>query len=276
MIKTIVFDGGLGNQMFQYAFYLQLKKWHPHDHFLFDTTKTKDCHNGFEIDKMFHVDGRRERRDYQRLKRLCPRFLKSFHTIKQTNSLEYDPSLLDSSYSLSAFEGFWQSEKYFESIANEVREAFAFRKDLLNEPTGELAKKLQNANCVSVHVRRGDYLLLDDYLGLCSIEYYFHALEYVKKNLDNPLFVFFSDDMSWVKEYLPVEDAIYVDWNQGENSWQDMYLMSQCKHNIIANSSFSWWGAWLNSNKDKMVVAPSKWFVFSPNYDILPEKWLVI
>lgn len=276
MIKTIVFDGGLGNQMFQYAFYLQLRERHPHELYLFDIAKSQDCHNGFELDEVFDIDSRKKIDGFRRLKRCFPRFLKMFHVVKQPNSLEYDPSLIKSSYAFSAYEGFWQSEKYFLSIKEEIRESFAFKTRLLNESTRKLAQKLDKSNFVSVHVRRGDYLLLPDYLGVCAIDYYHHALDVIKDKVDHPMCIFFSDDIPWVRQNLPVEDAVYVDWNKGRESWQDMYLMSQCQHNILANSSFSWWGAWLNTNDDKIVIAPKKWFEFSPNYDILPDQWLAI
>ena len=96
------------------------------------------------------------------------------------------------------------------------------------------------------------------------------------ERVNNPSFIFFSDDVDWVKENFKQENVKYINWNHKEESWQDMYLMSRCKHNIIANSSFSWWGAWLNSNTNKIVIAPTPWFKNSLDYDIIPSSWIKV
>ena len=101
-------------------------------------------------------------------------------------------------------------------------------------------------------------------------------MSFMSEKLNSPTFIFFSDDMDWVKENILCTQAIYVSCNHGADSWQDMYLMSQCKHNIIANSSFSWWGAWLNENQGKIVITPTRWFNYSPNYDIMPQGWFTL
>lgn len=275
MIKTLVFNGGLGNQMFQYAFYLQLKKRHPLDIFLFDIEQAQTCHNGFELNKIFHCDCYNNTRNYRRLKRYLPNLSDKFYIVKQAHSLEFDNGLMRTSHLLTRYEGFWQSEKYFFPIEQTVRESFSFNIELLNNETRTIAQEIVGKETVSVHIRRGDYLASSDF-GLCSIDYYKHAMSFISEKLNISTFIFFSDDMDWVKNNIPCTDAVYVSCNHGTNSWQDMYLMTQCKHNIIANSSFSWWGAWLNNNPDKIVVAPTKWFNYSPNYDILPKGWITI
>ena len=112
---------------------------------------------------------------------------------------------------------------------------------------------------VGIHVRRGDYLNIPLYSGICDLPYYTRAIEYIKSKSKNPKFYIFSNDMEWCKINLPVENAVFVEANTGINSIFDMILLSSCKYNIIANSSFSWWGAWLNKNK-KAVIAPTKWY----------------
>ena len=102
-------------------------------------------------------------------------------------------------------------------------------------------------------------------------------MELMKQKVPDSLFVFFSDDMYWVKQNFNKDDAIYVDWNTGRDSYVDMYLMSNCKHNIIANSTFSWWGAYLNKNDNKIVISPAKWFNTEINdIDIIPDNWIKI
>ena len=134
-------------------------------------------------------------------------------------------------------------------------------------------------NSISIHIRRGDYLhpkFNHLYGNICTIEYYKEAITILQQKYANLHFYIFSDDISWVKENLPIVPSTYIDWNKKEDSWQDMYLMSQCKHNIIANSSFSWWGAWLNNNPNKTVICPSRFMNLNQQSDIVPEDWIQI
>lgn len=149
----------------------------------------------------------------------------------------------------------------------------------LNERTRQIAKNINQENTVSVHVRRGDYqspAFIDTLGKCCDIGYYIRAIDYMKKQVDSPRFVVFSDDMEWAKSNLPLNNAIYVVHNTGADSWQDMYLMSLCKHNIIANSSFSWWGAWLNENEKKIVIAPEYWWGDWKCKDVVPDSWMCL
>lgn len=175
--------------------------------------------------------------------------------------------------------GLWQSEKYFLPYHEEIRKAF----HLNNTPFRHLldiADKIKNENSVSIHIRRGDYLAKAAFkvLGLMPIDHYLRAINIIKSRIDNPHFYFFSDDINWVKENLPLPDAVYISDNLTENHLEDLYLMSQCNHNITANSSFSWWGAWLNNNPGKIVIAPKNWFNKGPKdtYDLYPDNWIVI
>ena len=276
MIKTIVFNGGLGNQMFQYAFYLQLKEKNPFFLSLFDIEQAQGCHNGFELDRIFNVNSKKKIFNYRLINRFFPFILKHSKTIKQENSLKYNNDIINTSCLLMRYEGFWQSSKYFDSIALCIKKAFSFREDIINEKTTSITDYLIHSNSVSVHIRRGDYLLESETRGLCSMEYYKKAMSIIRERVNNPSFIFFSDDVDWVKENFKQENAKYITWNHKEDSWQDMYLMSRCKHNIIANSSFSWWGAWLNSNTNKIVIAPTPWFKNSLDYDIIPSSWIKV
>ena len=131
---------------------------------------------------------------------------------------------------------------------------------------------------ISIHVRRDDYLsskYVSGFGGICTIEYYNKAVERIKEEVIDPVFYIFSDDINWCRENLKLEQGVFIDWNTGKESWQDMFLMSQCKHNIIANSSFSWWGAWLNSNSEKIVIAPRIWWNGLKD-DVVPDSWIRI
>ena len=136
---------------------------------------------------------------------------------------------------------------------------------------------IHETNSVSLHVRRGDYVKLQHIHGLCDLDYYAHAIRFITEHLTNPHFFIFSDDIQWVTNNLKIGFShTFVDINHGHDSAWDMWLMANCKHNIIANSSFSWWGAWLNQNPNKIVVAPAQWFADGQQTDIISDDWTKI
>jgi len=174
--------------------------------------------------------------------------------------------------------GYWQSEKYFLDAAPVIRADFTFKSPLVGSNM-VLAEQICKVNSVSLHVRRGDYASNPKTMathGLCSLDYYRAAIRYVSARVEQPEFFVFSDDVNWVNDNLKMDfPCQYVDNNCGADSYNDMHLMSLCRHQIIANSSFSWWGAWLNSNTDKIVIAPGKWFANGNNTaDLLPQGWV--
>lgn len=141
---------------------------------------------------------------------------------------------------------------------------------------------MRGENSVSVHIRRGDYVTKSRYnktYAHCTVKYYENAVDYIAKKFPNPHIYIFSDDTDWIKENIkfPYETE-YVTHNIGQNSFEDIRLMSNCKHNVIANSTFSWWGAWLNQNSEKIVVCPDVWFQDSRivQTDIYPKEWIRI
>ena len=174
--------------------------------------------------------------------------------------------------------GYWQSEKYFSEAASQIRADFTFRQSL-EDQNEKLAQQINSVNAVSLHVRRGDYATNPQATathGLCTLDYYRHSIQYVAERVQQPNFFIFSDDIAWVQDNLNIpHQCQYVDCNQGEKSYNDMRLMSMCNHHIIANSSFSWWGAWLNPKRDKIVVAPKNWFANQTDAsDLLPQSWV--
>ena len=174
--------------------------------------------------------------------------------------------------------GYWQSERYFSHAANRVRKDFTFPAKM-SAANAEMAARITAATSISLHVRRGDYLTGGAH-GVCDQAYYDTALARIAAALPSPPTVFvFSDDPDWARQNLPMEfEKVVVDFNGAGADFEDMRLMSLCEHNITANSSFSWWGAWLNANPSKLVAAPSQWFADSKlkNGDILPASWLPI
>jgi len=192
--------------------------------------------------------------------------------------VHYDRSILDSPDN-SYLDGYWQSEKYFKEIESVIRKEFILK----SAPAGknlELERQIEDTLSVGVHIRRGDYVTnpsLYDKHGVCSLEYYRRAFDYILAKYTNPVFYIFSDDMDWAKNHINVGSPIvFVDHNSGANSYEDIRLMSLCKHNIISNSTFSWWAAWLNRNKERTVIAPQSWFNDSSlsTADLIPDGWI--
>jgi hypothetical protein len=177
--------------------------------------------------------------------------------------------------------GYWQTEKYFSSIRNLLLQEFSF-KSAPDDENKKVIDLILAENSVSVHIRRGDYIsnpTTHRYHNCCDESYYQRAMAEVCKQVSQPHFFVISDEPEWAQENFkaPGEMSI-IDLNHGERSYEDMRLMSLCKHNVIANSSFSWWGAWLNQNPEKIVIAPKHWFNFKKFKirDLIPEQWHIL
>ena len=190
----------------------------------------------------------------------------------------FDPEILNVSDNVY-LDGYWASEKYFREIAEVLRAELTPRQrlDKVNE---DMASEIANATSVSVHIRRGDYVTnpeTNKLFGTCSLKYYSKCISEIALKVRDPHFYVFSDDVQWTKKNLIIEHPVtYVDHNNKENDFKDLYLMTKCKHHIIANSSFSWWGAWLSTSKDHIVFATSRWLTPGRTdvQDIIPERWL--
>lgn len=284
--------GGLGNQMFQYAFGL---------------SRSKELNCPLYFDLSFFEDGNPNltSRNYElnvfpvatnaASHKLINRFLHpslirriinksgiNRNTVYRENTLRFNKEVFETKPP-AYFEGFWQNEQYFCKDENLTREAFTFKYPLNIESQRVAATIKENA--VSVHVRRGDYIsskATNELHGVCTANYYKEAINMMRDKLPDPHFYFFSDDTEWVKKHLlpTVDNCTLVCHNKSAENWQDMALMSKCKHHIIANSSFSWWGAWLNPDKEKIVIAPQNWFNKKTGYfddrDIVPKSWIQI
>ncbi len=289
MIITNIF-GGLGNQMFQYALGRHLAEKNNTELKL-DLSAFKDYKfrkyelGSFNIiEKFAHPEeinqlsiiptGRVDKFLRKVLKKPIKR-PKSY--IKENISGGFNSKVLDLQDNIY-LEGYWQSEKYFIGIEHLIRKEFSFKLPATGK-NKEILESILNTNSVSLHVRRGDYITnptVNAVHGVCSLDYYMECIDYIENKINDPQFYIFSDDMAWVKSNLKISSQVYyVDHNTIDNGIEDMRLMSNCKHNILANSSFSWWGAWLNPNPNKTVLTPKKWFNTTyDSKDLIPERWI--
>ncbi len=291
-MDIVRFKGGLGNQMFQFAFYQSLKSKgrevkaslgyydrNP-DKMPFCLTEVfpeihLDCVSDEEfetVDKAW----REIKQNKEQLKKFLVDYKNRFFWVEGFDNY-YRPAVFETQNCV--FVGYWQSEKYFREIRNILLEDFRFSAGETN---------LQNLCCeiksksisIAVHIRRGDYLKNPDVWGnLSENDYYERAIHYFEKRFPDLFLVFFSDDIQWVKKRYIYKNAVYIESGMFEDykAWYDLYLMTCCTHNVIANSSFSWWGAWLNRNPQKNVVAPGKWFLDGRIVkDNCPDEWIIL
>ena len=284
-----VLAGGLGNQLFQYAFGLRLARQLQTElrlerHLLESRTLARLRHftpRQYELDTFAMPQRAASRYDLVRF--LSIALLPGQRAVLLRDA---DPdalkNLADQTQDALCL-GYWQSEDYFKPAADVLRQQLVFRQRPSHSTltVGEAIRSCRNATFV--HVRRGDYVvnpIANQHHGVCGIDYYHRSIEYLRERVADPRFFVFSDDLPWVKRQLGdvLGPATYVDGNTGPDSWQDMYLMQRCRHAIVANSSFSWWGAWLNPEPNRIVVAPRRWFAADkPGYPaIVPPHWITL
>jgi len=300
MIKVFL-RGGLGNQMFQYALGLNLARKNNTELTL-DTTALNDrfprrnfTYRNFDLD-VFKLQPR-----FTALSKISEKLPipgawlgLDLGIIKIQNILNFQKMIIEKNervFDASVFSleeenilllGYWQNEKYFKDVESEVRTSFTFRYPLVGE-AGFLAKKVKSSHSVSLHVRRGDYVSfknVEQSMGKTDLSYYDRAARYINEHVPLAEFYIFSDDIAWCRENLKLPFPVtYVSPSSaGLKAIYHLELMSLCKHNIIANSTFSWWGAWLNQNPGKIIVAPKRWYAGDNNKenqaDIVPIGWI--
>lgn len=271
---VINLKGGLGNQMFQYATGKYLAHKNETDlliHKSFDNKK--DTQRNFELDK-FNLTCT-ETDDFK--KSFLDKVLRNFH-------FDYEPKLIEKKFQDNKkyyLDGYFQSEKNFLPIRDVLLKEFSLKSEFQSDQFLKLSDKIsQEKNSISIHVRRGDYIIdpkAQKHHGSCSLSYYKKAVRAISKKISEPKFYIFSDDPEWVLNNLKLPNSEIIS-GHGLSIQEEMILMSKCKHNIVANSSFSWWGAWLNQNNDKMVIAPTPWVDKkpSPQPNIRPESWITL
>jgi len=190
----------------------------------------------------------------------------------------YDTRVLNSPKN-TYLQGYWQSPSYFQKINSQIRKDFVFTKSM-NSTNVKISKLIKNSNSVSVHIRRGDYLTdasVKKTFPSMSEGYYKSGMKIIEKQIKTPTYFVFSDDMDWARSNILSSHKIYfVSHNRGKLAYEDMRLISLCKHNIISNSTFSWWGAFLSINKNKIIIAPRKWSGTELGRDLVLKDWIKI
>lgn len=284
-------NGGFGNQLFQYATGRRLSQMHNVPLRLDITAFEKNKTRKYELDALKITAGIADPAEIFKLRsRWCTRrspIIRMARLLFTVPRLQYvhekhfhfDPGILELSRNVY-MEGFWQSEKYFSDISPIIREEYKVEMPF-SKNHRELAEYISSVNSVSLHVRRGDYVAEKramKTLGALPLGYYGHCVKRLSEKVPNPCFFIFSDDPEWCQEncYFGFRQII-VSRNDGK-PYEDIRLMSLCKHHIIANSSFSWWGAWLSESADKLVYAPKRWFANNSydTKDLIPEGWISI
>lgn len=297
-MKIVNISGGLGNQMFQCAFAMALKHHFPDECIFIDTHHYKvkflkkfkniNLHNGFEVSDifpMFSVQAA-DKQCIRNVTRYIPNYwlsrcMRKVFPKKQTEYLEERNFICDSKvYDVSGdiyYEGYWQALGYFNDIREEIRAAYSFTS--INDYSKKILHQISAGNSVGIHVRRGDYLNDPDFGGICGERYYSKAIALFLSDAKKYTFFIFSNDVEWCRSHfctlLAGQNIVFVDGNTGCESVYDMYLMSQCHNLIIANSTFSWWGAFLN-DKGGSIIAPSPWVDRDVTPDIYAPSWRIV
>ncbi|QNK58169.1 alpha-1,2-fucosyltransferase [Paenibacillus sp. PAMC21692] len=294
-MKIVKFKGGLGNQLFQYAYMRALELKY-------------DCKDVIaDLSIYEHTKGDRIR--VPRIEKLNVKISKAqksdinkvcyFTHAGNTLGLQYKSKILletifnskyyfefDRSYreitkiiNHSYFDGYWQSWRYLIDIEEKLREEITPKFNLSNK-TVEFIKKIKNENAVFLGVRRGDYIEIPKnrkHYGEFTEDYYIEAINYIRERVDNPVFYIFSNDINWVKKNMNFDcDVVYREDDEQISDVEELFIMGACKHAIIVNSTFYWWGAWLINNRDKIVVSPKQWFADDKPIDIVPDNWVKI
>jgi len=287
-VVIVSLKGGLGNQMFQYAAGRAVACRNQTQLKLDVSALERDAARSYRLHHFNIVESfasrdevaRFTKRDlWHRVSRRVERYLLPAYkrAVIAERSFRFDPDIMRVRGRVRLV-GYWQSEKYFKDIEQAIRQDFTFRGTPDSE-NQELARMIANTNSVSLHVRRGDYVSNPRFIRLycaCPLEYYRTAAAEVANRVNDPHLFVFSDDMDWARAKLRLEHpTTFVAHNGAHKDYEDLRLMSLCRHHIIANSSFSWWGAWLCTHPEKIVMAPKRWFKepSGDTRDLIPDSW---
>lgn len=301
-MKIINIIGGLGNQMFQYAFAVALKSKFPKEDIYVDTQHYRNAfikvyhgnnfyHNGYEIDKVFPNASIKEAgaKDLMKVSFFIPnqiiaRAVRRFFPSRKSEFVADQKPYVFIQEALDIvkdcyYDGYWMTPRYFDFCRDNILKEFAF-KPFNTKENLKLESLIKENNSVTIHIRRGDYVGSKSLGGICTLNYYRRAIHEVRKIITDPVFFVFSNDQEWCVNNLKDEfgnaDVHFVAHNKGSESYRDMQLMSVARCNILANSSFSWWGAYLNNRRNHMTYCPEKWHNTMEHKDIYPDSWIKI
>ncbi len=297
-MKIVNIIGGLGNQMFQYAFAVALQKKNPEEEVLIDTSHFHyifskswggtNLHNGYEIDKIFPNANLKTATPRQLMKvswympnYVLSRLVRKYFPIKKTEFIQrredifvYQPEAMNQDGD-RYFEGNWESACFFSDCRDEVQRVFMHGKP--NDVNSGYIEQMEREESVAIHVRRGDYMNGTKWSGICTLDYYKKGVDTILTDGKQHVFYIFSNDIPWceanIKPLLMGHRVVIVTENTGKDSCWDMFLMTHSKDLIIANSSFSWWGAFLNKRGGR-VMAPNKWLNEERTVEVWLDEWI--
>lgn len=287
---VIRLKGGMGNQMFQYAFGLQVATL-LNTELKVDLSSLLDRSKGdfvyrnydlpiFKINDELLMNPQLLKTIYkpkvQRITKWVRQYIDNGKTFIKEKHFHFQPELMTNPTDNAVYEGWFQSEKYFKDIADTVRTEFDFIDPIL-EISKPLLNKIQTTNAICLNVRRTDFLKVDT-LNTTDKNYFFNAAKYMVKEIDSPVFYIFSDDIAWCRENIILDAPVVVVGHEhkGRKFGNYMQLMTACKHFIIPNSSYAWWAVWLNKQVNKIVIAPKNWFndTTIDTSDLVKKEWV--
>ncbi|UTN04632.1 alpha-1,2-fucosyltransferase [Flavobacterium bizetiae] len=291
-MDVVIIFNGLGNQMSQYGFFLRKRKIDNSTSFIFDK-RSHINHNGYELDRVFNIQYKETLinsvlfllfriltiKKYPYFSKPIIKVLNLFGItlVEESANYDFNESLIKPSKGIRFLYGGWHSEKYFDVNQNEILDTFKLKVE--DDVNVRHLEEIKNCESVSIHVRRGDYMKgihFEMYGSVCTKGYFETAIKKINEMVVNPHFFVFSNDLQWVKDNFVLDRCTFIECNNGKNSWKDMHLMSNCKHNINSNSTFSWWGAWLNQSNDKIVIVPKYFVNYLETKDFYPQSWIKI
>lgn len=287
-MEVVLLFNGLGNQMSQYAFYLA-KKEQMKCYYIFDPRSTNE-HNGYELERAFNI---KVTSIIQRIityiytygtgHPIISKLLRPFiKIIREPLNYDYDYDYIKKKGSalINIYIGGWHSEKYFSHIRPQLLNEFTFNLEYINKNSKHWANIIKNdSQSVSIHIRRGDYINIApnsyyQFNNVATTEYYNTAIKYFKDKYKDAHFYIFSNDIEWCKRNYIGPEYYFIDVNKGKYSFYDMYLITLCKHHINANSTFSWWGAWISDYNQKEIIVPRDFIRNVKTKDLYPTNWI--
>ena len=287
---TVRLKGGMGNQMFQYAFAKRIAHFH-NTQFKLDLSTLLDRNKGdfvyrdydldiFNLEPEFVMNPSLLRLMYKVKSGRITKFIRklSYGNLNYLKEKHFHvvEDLLNNPPDHTVYEGWWQSEQYFAEVADEIRADFTFKEGILPS-SAEVHQKIQTTNSVCLNVRRTDFLKVP-WLNSTDMDYFLRAVKYMAEHVADPSFFVFSDDIEWCRENIRLDYPVTIVGHEhkGRKFGNYQQLMKACKHFIIPNSSYAWWAVWLNENPSKVVVAPKIWFADAEinTGDVIPESWV--